>query len=182
MAVDKYIPLPKKVGAPKKIESPDLLWDLAQQYFEYSDNNPWLKNELIKSGPFAGVVLSVPTRVPYTWSGLEVFCLKMGYNTRLDEYKSNRKGGYEEFSDICKAIGKVMFSQKFEGAGVGAFNANLIARELGLAEKTVTEIKDKTDDFDYNDLDDSALEQIAAARQKAKDLRDDNDDEYGGLG
>lgn len=178
MATDKYIPLPKKLGAPRKMESPDILWDLAQQYFEYTDNNPWLKNELIKSGPFAGVIMPVPTQQPYTWSGLEVYCLKMGYNTRLDEYKSNRKGGYEDFSDVVKLISKVMYKQKFAGSAVGAFNASIISADLGLALKTIVETKDKTDDFDYNDLSETALEEIANARLKAKE----DNDPYDGLG
>jgi hypothetical protein len=29
-----------------------------------------------------------------------------------------------------------MFTQKFEGATVGAFNANIIARDLGLKDQT----------------------------------------------
>lgn len=183
MATDKRIPLPKKLGAPRKIEGPEILWDIAERYFEYIDNNPWHKNELIKSGPFAGVIIPVPTQQPYTWSGLEVFCMKMGYNTRLDEYKSNRRGTYADFADVVKAIDKVMYEQKFAGSAVGAFNASIISADLGLAQKTIVETTDKTDEFDYNDLDDHALEQIAQAREKARQAReDDNEDLYGGLG
>lgn len=161
--------LPKKLGRPKKIESPDILWDLAVQYFQNTDATPWLRNELLKSGDLAGVIIKVPTTVPYTWSGLEMFCMKLGYNTRLDEYKANRNGAYGEFHDTVKAIGSVMYSQKFAGAAVGAFNASIIASDLGLADKTIIETRDTTDDFDYSELSESALEEIIAARQKAKD-------------
>ena len=160
--------LPKKLGRPKKIESPDILWGLAVSYFENTDNTPWIRNELIKSGDLAGVIIGVPTTVPYTWSGLEVFCMKLGYNTRLDEYKANRNGGFEDYHDTVKAIASIMYSQKFAGASVGAFNASIISSDLGLADKTIIETRDITDAFDYDDLDDNALEQIAAARIKAK--------------
>jgi hypothetical protein len=34
----------------------------------------------------------------------------------------------------------VIFNQKFSGAAVGAFNANIIARELGLADNQKVEV------------------------------------------
>lgn len=156
----------KAWGAPKKIETPEILWDLAMQYFNHVDNTPWFKNELIKSGDLAGCIIKVPTQQPYTWSGLEVFVFDAGYNTRLDEYKSNRKGGYANFSDVVKAINQRMYRQKFAGAAVGAFNASIISADLGLIQRTLTEVKDTTDEFDYDALSESALDEIANARRK----------------
>ena len=46
-----------------------------------------------------------------------------------------------DFSDIVKEIEDVIFSQKFEGAAADMLNANIIARELGLADKQQAEIK-----------------------------------------
>lgn len=160
--------LPKKLGRPKKIENPDILWDLAVNYFQATDSSPWYKNEVIKSGDLAGCIISVPTTVPYTWSGLEMFCIVHGYNTRLDQYRFNLKGAYDDFHDVLEAISRIMYSQKFTGAAVGAFNSSIISADLGLANKTIVETKDTTEDFDYDDLSDSALEEIANAKAKAK--------------
>jgi len=47
----------------------------------------------------------------------------------------------EDFMAITARIKKVIYSQKLEGAAADLLNANIIARELGLADKTHTDIK-----------------------------------------
>ena len=44
-----------------------------------------------------------------------------------------------EFSSVITRIRETIYQQKFEGAAVGAFNANIIARDLGLADKTIND-------------------------------------------
>ncbi|MFC0183379.1 terminase small subunit [Pseudarcicella hirudinis] len=39
------------------------------------------------------------------------------------------------FLEVITRIEEIVYVQKFEGAAVGAFNANIIARDLGLADK-----------------------------------------------
>jgi hypothetical protein len=41
----------------------------------------------------------------------------------------------KDYCQIITRIRETIFVQKFEGAAVGAFNSNLIARELGMADK-----------------------------------------------
>jgi len=164
----EYIPLPKKLGRPRKFKSPDELWELAQQYFAYSEANKWESGELIKSGDLAGVVVKVMKRVPFTWAGFCVYLIRREIAADLDEYKSNRRGEYDDFADVIKQINFVMYHNKFEGATIGDFNPNIIARDLGLAEKTIAEVKDTTDEIDYDSLSDSALEEIMNAKRKNK--------------
>jgi len=66
---------------------------------------------------------------PYTKSGLFLF-LGIDINT-WDLYKDR-----EDFIHITSRIEQIIYTQKIEGAAVGAFNQNIVARELGLAEKT----------------------------------------------
>jgi hypothetical protein len=47
----------------------------------------------------------------------------------------------KDFSEVIHAIEEIIRTQKFEGAAVGAFNANIIARDLGMVDK-----KDVTSD------------------------------------
>lgn len=157
-------------GRPKKFKTPKQLWDVAQAYFDSVDANPWLKKEPIKSGDLAGTVMSVPTQKPYTWTGLQVYCYANGYSKKLEDYRNNRNGGYAEYSEVIDRIGAIMWDQKFTGASVGTFQHNIISAEIGLIAKTQTEIKDTTDDFDYNELSDAALEEIAAARSKKREV------------
>lgn len=155
------------IGQPKKIETPEKLWELAEQYFKSLDDNPFKINKLITSGDLAGCIVGVPTIRPYSWSGLETFVRDAGFNTRLDEYKANRRGNYDDYTDVVARISQKMFAQKFEGAAVGVFNSSIISADLGLVQKTMTEVKDISDDIDYSQLSDAALEEIENARSKA---------------
>ena len=42
---------------------------------------------------------------------------------------------HRDFSTVISRIESVIETQQFEGAVVGAFNANIIARKLGLSDK-----------------------------------------------
>lgn len=142
--------LRSKHGRDKLFASPELLWDAACEYFEWCDKNPWEKNEAIKSGDLAGTVMKVPTERPYTLTGLCLyldvtstyfFDFKEGLMDSLNNDKDADTQKIKDFSNIITRIEETIYTQKFEGAAVGAFNANIIARDLGLAEKKETEIR-----------------------------------------
>lgn len=107
-------------------------------YFKWCDDNPWVKNEAIKSGDNAGKIIPIPTARPYSEIG---FCAFHG----LGEHYINHLGNRLETQDdeesqqlayiLTRARAKCR-SQKFEGAAVGAFNANIIARDLGMVDKS----------------------------------------------
>lgn len=128
-------------GRPKAISTPELLWDLAQAYFEEVDENPFMKQEVLKGGPSAGKIIGVPTIRPYTWKGFENYLFFNKIASDLEKYRYNFDEAYGDYVGIITCIGSIIYTQKFEGASVGAFNANIIARELGLSEKTQSEIK-----------------------------------------
>jgi hypothetical protein len=46
-----------------------------------------------------------------------------------------KKAEHEGFSWIITRIEEIIRTLKYEGAVVGAFNANIISRDLGLADK-----------------------------------------------
>lgn len=110
-------------------------------YFEWCENNPWFKNEAIKSGEKVGDIVKVPTARPFTITGL---CIYLGIS--LKTWKAYCKR--EDFVHITTYAEEIIYTQKFEGAAVGAFNANIIARDLGLADKAETRRVDK----DGNDV------------------------------
>lgn len=121
-----------KHGRDKLFTTPDLLWKAATEYFQWCDDNPWIKNEAIKSGDFAGKIVKVPTSRPYTLTAL---CLYLGVDTSyFRKFKENLKEEEEDFFTVITRIEETIYSQKFEGAAVGAFNANIISRDLGLAD------------------------------------------------
>jgi len=122
-----------KTGRPQDYK-PDELWDTAVEYFKWCQDNPWIKHEAIKGGDRAGEMIEIPTSRPFT---LKAFCLFADIAFQTFERYSHR----EEFSDITTRIRETCYSQKFEGAAVGAFNANIIARDLGLKDMSEIDIK-----------------------------------------
>lgn len=111
--------------------SPTVLWEAAVEYFEETDKRTWIKIEF--HGKDA-VKCEVPQTTPYTLTGLYTF-LDIVPNTWLN-YREK-----EDFLPIITRIEQIIYTQKFEGASVGAFNSNIIARDLGLRDTKELDIK-----------------------------------------
>ena len=152
-----------KVGRKKSIRDSDHMFELACEYFQTVDDDPINIKEVIKGGPSAGNIFDVPTMAPYTWAGLEAFLSEKGILQDLDDYKLNTNDSYGEFKEIVRVIGKIIYDRNFSGAAVNVFNSNLIARQLGLADKTETALKAdiKTSELDYAKLSPETLEELA---------------------
>lgn len=126
-------------GKPKAYQ-PDEIWEKACEYFQWSEANPWHKNEAVKGGDNAGMIIQIPTARPLTLHGL---CIFSGISTQT--FRNYEK--QEAYFEVTTRIREIIYNQKFEGAAVGAFNANIIARDLGLAEKKEVERTIKKLDF-----------------------------------
>lgn len=130
----------RKMGRPRAIETPETLWKLFCDYGEDTDANPIIKHEVVKGGDNAGKVVRTPLQRPYTWAGFSSYVFIRGIAADLEKYRFNENGAYEDFRGVISAIGNFMYKQKFEGAAVGMFKENLIARELNIREKQETEL------------------------------------------
>ena len=129
---NKFWQLRSKHGRDKLFATPELLWEAACEYFEWCEENPWYKKEAVKSGDMAGTIISIPTARPYTLQGL---CRYLNCSTEyLKHFEANNIDS-EDFMPIITRIREAIYQQKFEGASVGVFNANIITRDLGLADK-----------------------------------------------
>lgn len=125
-----------KHGRDKLFAAPELLWEAACDYFQWCDDNPWKAVKTKKKGKSSEKEESVTQR-PYTLSGFLSYCgVNAGY---WSDFKQSK--GFEDFSEIVSRIENVIETQQLEGAIVGAFNPNIIARKLGLAEKQDNTIK-----------------------------------------
>lgn len=111
--------------------SPDDLWAACCEYFEWVEENPLIENK-----PFAyqGVVIQEPVAKmrAMTISGL---CLFLDISE--DCWSDYRRR--EDFVGVTTRAEKVIYTQKFSGAAADLLNANIIARDLGLKEKTENE-------------------------------------------
>jgi hypothetical protein len=73
----------------------------------------------------------------FTMAGL---CRYLRCNTKyFNDFNESIKGKEDEmskgFSEVITLIYDTLYEQKFTGAAAGFLNANLISRELGLADK-----------------------------------------------
>lgn len=118
-------------GRKPKFETSEHLWEAACEYFEWVENNPLLE---MKAFSYQGEIIKtdIPKMRAMTIQGLCLF-LDISLDTWLN-YCSR-----EDFLDITDAIKKVIYTQKFEGAAADMLNANIISRELGLADKSQVE-------------------------------------------
>lgn len=121
-----------RLGCPPAFETPEDMWSKALEYFEWCDSNPIDETKLFS---FQGDITSgkAPHIRAMTQSGLCTF-LNIGVSTWHD-YK--KKG---EFSEVTSLIESVMYEQKFSGAAAGMLNANIIARDLGLVDKSSNDV------------------------------------------
>lgn len=122
-------------GRDKLFETPELLWKAATEYFNWCDGHPWYKVDAIKSGDMGGKLIKIPTAIPYTITGFQL------YVHASDAYwRQFKAAGHEDFSTVIEQIEQTIYNQKFTGAAVGAFNGNIISRDLGLVDKAENKI------------------------------------------
>lgn len=155
-----------KHGRDRLFLSPEELWKAACEYFEWVDKHPWHKAD------FKGknvVRVNIPTERPYTLMGL---CLYLGCNADyFNQFESRLtdSGVDKDFSGVITRIRETIYTQKFEGAAVGAFNANIIARDLGLIDKKDVQSGGKPlgEDIDLSEFTEEELAAYLELRLKA---------------
>lgn len=132
---NQFWKLRSKHGRDKLFATPDLLWDAACEYFEWCDSHPWVVTKNKSRGRVKEKEES-PTQCPYSITGL------MGH---LDVSKSFwiefKKAANEDFLWVITRIENIIETQQLEGAIVGVFNSNIVARINGLVDKKENTVK-----------------------------------------
>ncbi|WP_026470090.1 DNA-packaging protein [Alkanindiges illinoisensis] len=115
-------------GRNPAFENPEQLWSAACEYFAWVEENPLSEEKLFA---YQGEISrgTIYKMRPMTIQGLCLF-LDIGTSTWSD-YKRR-----EDFSAIVSQVESVIYEQKFAGAAADLLNANIIARELGLTDKS----------------------------------------------
>lgn len=130
---NQFWKLRSKHGRDKLFESSELLWEAACEYFDWCIENPWYKSEAIKSGDLAGEIIKVPTQRPFTLIGL---CLYLGCSeSYFRKFQANNITN-EDFITALTRIEETIKNNKYEGGMVGAYNANIVMRDLGMTDNT----------------------------------------------
>ncbi len=148
-------------GRPRIFNDPVELWDSAADYFQWCE-----ENQLSELKPFAyqGCITDaiVPKMRAYTLAGL---WLHSGLSkSSWYDYKAK-----PEYSEVCAQIEAIIYEQKFTGAAADLLNPAIIARDLGLADKTeITGANGGAVQIEHTvdpaKLSDSTLAELLAAR------------------
>ena len=124
-----------KHGRSKIFSSPNQLWNAACEYFQWVEDNP-LKESKLVSFQGKSVLEEVPLMRAMTIEGLTRFIhVNTDYLNQFESSLDLNKRQGKGFSGVIHEIKGIMRDQKFTGASAGLLNANIIARDLGLAEK-----------------------------------------------
>lgn len=118
-----------RLGHGKRFETGEELWEAACEYFEWNQNNPLEETKLFA---YEGEVTAA-TLPKVRAMSLRGLCLYLGVSTQSwNDWRKLRK----ELFEAIERIEDVIFTQKFEGASAGLLNASIIARDLGLVDRT----------------------------------------------
>lgn len=108
-------------------QTPEELWAACEEYFDWVEANPLYAAQAFA---YQGAVKieSLPKMRAMTIASLCIF-LDISQETWFQMMK--RDG----FSEVTTRVDAIIRSQKFQGAAADLLNPNIIARDLGLADK-----------------------------------------------
>lgn len=119
-------------GRSRTFETPDDLREACLEYLEWADHNPLIEEKhFCAQGQIFTAELKKPRAV--TIVGL---CLHLGIHRHTwQNYRIS-----DEFDLVCDEIEDRMKQYKFENAVAGLMNPTLIARDIGLVEKSSVDL------------------------------------------
>lgn len=134
--------------------SPEALWNACREYFAWVEDNPLQEEKIFQ---YQGMIVrdTVSKMRAMTIDGLCIF-LDIGRTTWVDY------GNREDFSLVTTRVEEIIRNQKFTGAAAELLNANIIARDLGLADKAELSGPNGGPIRTTRDLTDAELAAIAA--------------------
>lgn len=117
-----------KVGAKRLFENANSLYEACLEYFQWVEDNPLTSEKVgFSKGEVCKTTIEHPRAM--TSSGLSLF---LGVTHEcLIKWKNER----EDLRPVILWAEQIIWNQKFTASAAGMLNANIISRELGLADK-----------------------------------------------
>lgn len=136
--MDRFWEKRSSVGREAIFTDPEKLRQAAYEYFEWANDNPLIEVDYV--GKDATPVERAKPQA-MTWAGL---CIFLGVNTNyFRQFKAtlekSNEAQKEAFSLVITHIEDIIRTQKFSAAAAGLLNANIISRDLGLADAVKNE-------------------------------------------
>jgi hypothetical protein len=160
---NQFWKLRSKHGRDKLFATPELLWQAACEYFEWCEQNPLYET---KAFAYQGIIITEKLPIMRAMT-LSLLCFYLNCNEAFfRNFKHQLPEGERDFNTVIADIEQTIYNQKFQGASGNLLNSNIIARDLGLADKseiTGKDGKDLIEQIDYSKLDESVLRAIVEA-------------------
>ena len=121
----------------KKIETPERLWELFDEYRKVVKSKPYKVKDWVGKD---AIPVQREKEKPLSIDGFEGYLFENEYLADLAQYLSNRDNAYMDYIPIIKAIKREIRIDQVGGGMAGVFNANLTSRLNGLADKTETDV------------------------------------------
>lgn len=125
---NQYWQRARRSGRRPTYETVDALWEACCGYFKWVEENPLYATDTVKFQGKARII-NVPKPRAMTIQGLCIF-IGITHETWTQYRKRD-----QDFSEVTSQVDAIIRTQKFEGAAADLFNASIISRDLGLAEK-----------------------------------------------
>jgi len=125
--------LAPKTGRKKKYETPEELEEDCMEYFERHGEIMYPEKQWV--GKDAIPVTKEHPR-PFTQESL---CIFLGMNVKT-WYDYGTADSHKEFHPVVSRVNNIIFSQQYELATTGFFNANIVAMKIGLRQKSEVDI------------------------------------------
>lgn len=120
------------MGRPNKIDSPEHLWSLFEDYVRATKSNPILKHTFVgKEGRSEYSELERPLTI----EGFENYVADLGVIGDLSHYFANTNGRYKRFLTIASRIRRRVREDQISGGMAGIYNPSITARLNNLVEK-----------------------------------------------
>lgn len=116
-----------KHGRDKKIASAELLKEACEEYFQWVEDNPLQEERLFA---YQGVVTKENA---YKMRAMTIDGLCIFLDIESHTWRNWRED--KDFLPVIDWAEKIIRNQKFTGAAADLLNANIISRDLGLADK-----------------------------------------------
>lgn len=132
---NQFWKLRSRHGRDKIFATPEIMLNACYEYFQWCENNPLYEVDF-RGSKIQEVKL--PKMRAFTLQGLTCFLdVNTVYFNQFEEgLKDSTKDLDKDFSKVITHIREIIYNQKFIGAASGFLNPNIIARDLGLTDKS----------------------------------------------
>jgi len=156
---NEFWKLRSKHGRDKIFATPELMLEAAYEYFQWCVDNPLIEVDF--KGSHA-MQVEIPKIRAFTLHGL---CIYLDVNTvYFNQFEIGLKGKDDDeakdFSKVITRIREIIYDQKFTGAAAGFLNPNIIARDLGLVDKSENKNKNVTLDHKITVTDSKTAKEV----------------------